>query len=85
MVYRCTEDFETYEGGYAVDVYEDTTWMRVADPIANGGYELVRLMGVDWQGPNGAMITVRWDRLDESFEALDSDEIWCPETVSEDA
>ncbi len=79
MVYRCNETFETREGGYAVEVEEDTTWMRVMDSYAHGGYELVTLAGVDWQGTNGAMVTVRLDRLLSNFDALERDEIWCPE------
>lgn len=85
MVYRCTETFETREGGYPFEVEEGSRWMRVNDRVANGGYELVVLMGVDWQGPNGAMATVRHDRLYESFEPVSDDDILWPEPFKEES
>lgn len=69
MLLKCTESFETREGGYPRTLEEGTVWYKSTYDYADGGYELVVLERVDGGAFTNDVVRVRLERL-ECFEAV---------------
>lgn len=77
MLRRCTETFETREGGYPFEIEKGTVWQATKMDVADGGYEIAIIERVE----GGAYVDVqrvRLDRLGTNFEAVPRDEIAYP-------
>lgn len=79
MLLRCTETFETREGGYPRTIDEGTVWYKTRCKIAPGGYELVQLERIDGAAFTGDMVWVRLMRTIENFDSVPP--IQCPEPI----